>query len=138
VDANAEIILVRTDGAVILQVRDDKPGIANPGLVTTFGGHIEKDEDPKDAALREINEETNLSLAADRLTFFGKYHKTKAIHGEDWDVFYYVATGVSDAGLVVYEGTGFTVLHDAAELVKANISVLLKQSLRDYFKAAAK
>lgn len=49
-DANAEVILVRNDGAIILQVRDDKPGIANPGLIATFGGHIEKDEEPLGAA----------------------------------------------------------------------------------------
>ncbi len=75
-DANAEILLVRKDGSVILQVRDDKPGITNPGLVSTFGGRIESGEEPLEAAVREINEETNLGLKKNQLRFYRKCRKT--------------------------------------------------------------
>src|SRR6266702_2931294 len=109
-DANAEILLVRKDGAVILQVRDDKPGITNPGLVSTFGGRIESGEEPLEAAVREINEETNLGLKKNQLRFYRKCRKTKAAHGEDWDVYYFVASGVSDKNLKVYEGVGYKVV----------------------------
>jgi len=53
-NANAEIILIRTDEALILQHRDDKPGITNPGFITSFGGGVEPGETPAQAALREI------------------------------------------------------------------------------------
>ena len=81
--ANAEILLVREDGSVILQVRDDKQGITNPGYISSFGGHIEPGEEPIEAAVREINEETNLNLTSDDLTFYRRCRKTKEVHGED-------------------------------------------------------
>lgn len=132
-NANAEILLMRDDGAVILQIRDDKPGITNPGLVSSFGGHIEEGEEPIDAAVREINEETNLGLDKEQLQFYRKCRKTKETHGEDWGVYYFVATNISEAGLEVYEGVGYTIIRSAQELAQAKTSVLLKQVLGDYF-----
>jgi len=132
-DANAEILLIRKDGAVILQVRDNKPGITNPGLVSSFGGHIEAGEEPIEAAVREINEETNLGLTEDQLQFYRKCRKTKAVHGEDWDVYYFVATNISAEHLAVYEGAGYTVIADKKALERTKTTVLLKQVLTDYF-----
>jgi 8-oxo-dGTP pyrophosphatase MutT (NUDIX family) len=130
---NAEIILIRADGALLLQRRDDKPGITNPGLITAFGGHIEPGETPLEAAHREINEETNLNLGADDLKFFGKYRKTKAVHGEDWEVYYHLVSNIDDANLRVFEGQGFVVVHDRAEARKLKTSVLMRQVLEDYY-----
>ena len=41
----------------ILQLRDNKPSIETPGMWSLFGGDIEKNEDPQEAMLREIEEE---------------------------------------------------------------------------------
>src|SRR5688572_5813019 len=117
-NANAEILLASSDGAVILQVRDDKPGISNPGLIASFGGHIEDGEEPLDAAVREINEETNLGLTKNQLQPYRTCRKTKALHGEDWDVYYFAASGVSEEGLEVYEGAGYTVIRNKEELAR--------------------
>ncbi len=130
---NAEILLIRDDGSLILQVRDDKPGITNPGLVTSFGGHIEPGEEPLDAAVREINEETNLNLKRSDLTFYKKCRKTKEVHGEDWDVYYFIAHGVSEAGLKVFEGQGYKIVRNLAELQAAKTSILLAETLTKYF-----
>lgn len=129
--ANAEILLVRSDGALILQVRDDKPGITNPGFVSSFGGHIEPGEQPIDAAVREINEETNLNLNSNDLTFYKKARKTKAIHGEDWDVYYFIAKDIDETGLKVYEGQGFVVVRNKQELSRVKATVLLREILQD-------
>jgi 8-oxo-dGTP pyrophosphatase MutT (NUDIX family) len=131
--ANAEILLIRQDGAVILQTRDNKPDITNPGLVSSFGGHIEAGEEPIEAAVREINEETNLGLTQDQLQFYRTCHKTKAVHGEDWDVYYFVAQYISTEHLAVYEGTGYTVIASKEKLKHTKTTVLLKQVLTDYF-----
>lgn len=131
--ANAEILLVRDDGALILQVRDDKPGITNPGLIASFGGHIEEGEQPIDAAMREINEETNLNLSKDQLQYYRKCRKTKEIHGEDWDVYFFVAQHVTEDSLEVFEGSGYTIIHNKEELNTAKTTILLKQVLTDYF-----
>jgi 8-oxo-dGTP pyrophosphatase MutT (NUDIX family) len=132
-NGNAEILLIRKDGSVILQVRDNKPGITNPGLIASFGGHIEDGEEPIDAAVREINEETNLQLHKDQLEFYRKCHKTREIHGEDWDVYYFAAKNISERGLEVFEGAGYTIIRNKAELEKARTTILLREVLIDYF-----
>lgn len=130
----AQIILVRSDGAIIMQHRDDKPHITNPGLVTAFGGNIEPGETPLQAAVREINEETNLTLAPEQLQPFGTYHKTIKEHGEDRIVYFFIARNIDDQNLVVYEGQGFVVVRTVQELRRAKTSPIAHQALEDYFR----
>ncbi|HZU77366.1 MAG TPA: NUDIX domain-containing protein [Dehalococcoidia bacterium] len=54
----AAALLVRQDGAVLLQLRDDKPGIAQPGRWAVPGGAGEAGETPHEIAVRELLEET--------------------------------------------------------------------------------
>lgn len=54
----AGIIVIRTDGAVLLQQRDDNPSVQFPGYWCYPGGLIEGTEKPEDAARRELLEET--------------------------------------------------------------------------------
>jgi 8-oxo-dGTP pyrophosphatase MutT (NUDIX family) len=53
----ATALLVDREGRFLLQHRDDKPGIANPGMWGSFGGRIEPYETPDDGFLRELQEE---------------------------------------------------------------------------------
>ncbi|HXK34624.1 MAG TPA: NUDIX domain-containing protein [Dehalococcoidia bacterium] len=50
-------ILVGPDGRFLLQHRDDKPEIMNPGLWGSFGGEVEPHETPETALVRELREE---------------------------------------------------------------------------------
>jgi 8-oxo-dGTP pyrophosphatase MutT (NUDIX family) len=52
------VVLLREDGAALLQHRDAIPGIADPGLWVFPGGHREDHETPEQAARREFLEET--------------------------------------------------------------------------------
>jgi 8-oxo-dGTP diphosphatase len=52
------VVLLREDGAALLQHRDDIPGIADPGLWAFPGGHREDHETSEQAARREFLEET--------------------------------------------------------------------------------
>jgi 8-oxo-dGTP pyrophosphatase MutT (NUDIX family) len=54
----AGVILLRNDGAALLQLRDDKPTIQDPGIWVVPGGHIEPGETPLEGARREFLEET--------------------------------------------------------------------------------
>ena len=61
-------IITTDDGGVLLQHRDDKPGIWFPGYWGLFGGAIDDNESPLDALARELEEE--LSLDAGRINYF--------------------------------------------------------------------
>ena len=47
---------------VLLQLRDDKPSIRDPGLWVLPGGHVEEGESLKSAARREFQEETSVPI----------------------------------------------------------------------------
>jgi 8-oxo-dGTP pyrophosphatase MutT (NUDIX family) len=54
----AAVILLRHDGAALLQHRDDKPGLPHAGMWVPPGGHAETGESMPDCARRELREET--------------------------------------------------------------------------------
>lgn len=60
--AVAAIILLREDGAALLQHRDEKPQIPHAGLWTPPGGHVEPGEALEACARREFQEETAYRL----------------------------------------------------------------------------
>lgn len=64
-------ILWTDDGRVLLQQRDDKPGLRYAGCWTLFGGSVEEGEDPDAAIFRELAEE--LELTDQPLTLVERY-----------------------------------------------------------------
>lgn len=52
------VILLRGDGAALLQLRDDKEGLRNAGMWVPPGGHAEPGETIETCARREFLEET--------------------------------------------------------------------------------
>lgn len=127
-------LLVRVDGGIILQQRDNNPDIVNPGQISAFGGSIEEGEDPIDAISREISEETNLNVSKDRYIFFKKYQKTELAHGEEKEVYSFIVKGVDDKNLEIYEGKSFVILKDQNRLSKINVTLLLGEMITDYYK----
>jgi 8-oxo-dGTP pyrophosphatase MutT (NUDIX family) len=54
----AGVVLLRDDGAALLQHRDDKPGLPHADMWVPPGGHCTPDESIEDCARREFHEET--------------------------------------------------------------------------------
>lgn len=58
VDRVAAVLLLRRDGAALLQHRDDKPGLRHANMWGPPGGHAESGELMSDCARRELYEES--------------------------------------------------------------------------------
>lgn len=128
----ANVLVLNDEGLFVLQKRDDKPGISNPGKLTAFGGTIEpSDISNLRAAQREINEETNLGVAIEDLSYFKMYRKTQELHNEDSFVFFYILNGASTEGLEVYEGQGFEVINQN-DLNHHPLSLLVRTVITEY------
>lgn len=56
------VIMVSPSGQVLLQQRDDKPGLAFAGCWTLFGGQVEPGETPDEAMRRELMEELEIEV----------------------------------------------------------------------------
>lgn len=57
----ASAILWVNDSRVLLQQRDDRPGLRYAGFWTLFGGQVEAGETPEEAIRRELIEELGLA-----------------------------------------------------------------------------
>lgn len=64
------IIIVDESNRLLLQLRDDKEGIFFPNHWGCFGGAIDAGETPKEAAIRELQEELNITFDAADLGAF--------------------------------------------------------------------
>jgi len=58
-DRVAAVLLLREDGAALMQLRDFKKGLRNAGMWVPPGGHAEAGEDIEICARREFLEETD-------------------------------------------------------------------------------
>ena len=66
-------ILVDTFGRLLLQRRDDIPGIFFPGRIGLFGGHREGNETFLECVVREIYEETSYYVPPERFTLLASH-----------------------------------------------------------------
>lgn len=128
----ASFILYTSDGRVLLQQRDDKPGLAYAGYWTIFGGAVEDGETPETAAHRELREELDLSLP---LAHFETYTcPVRSIPGE-LDVLVHVYTAQLDRpveALTLHEGQGMA-LFDAESAAQLDLAFQKSPVLARYF-----
>jgi len=59
----AAMLLIATDGGLLMHLRDDKPEIPHPGCWAGFGGAVEEGETVEQALRREVREETGLEIS---------------------------------------------------------------------------
>ena len=64
VEAGAAVYALDAAGRILLQLRDDLPGLAGAGLWAPFGGGVEPGETLREAAAREFEEEPGLVVSA--------------------------------------------------------------------------
>lgn len=71
------IAIIYQNDKYLMQLRDNFPHIANPGVWGLFGGHIESGEDPEAGLKRELIEEINYPV--EQLRGFRCYADNKVI-----------------------------------------------------------
>ncbi|MFH0873957.1 MAG: NUDIX domain-containing protein [Candidatus Komeilibacteria bacterium] len=129
----AGVLLVTNDGQLMLQQRDTAAEAENPGTISFFGGAVEPNEQPIEAALREIEEELNLKLQPNDLTFFRQYRKTLEQHGKEVDCYIYLAKNIDPTKASLNEGEKIIYIRSLAETTKLKLSTLAQEVISDYF-----
>jgi 8-oxo-dGTP pyrophosphatase MutT (NUDIX family) len=102
--AAAAVFMLTRDDRLALQLRDDKPDIHHPNMITAFGGAAEPGETPVECALRELAEETGIQARAGDLTRLGAVSKVD-FRGHPTASVFFLLTGVDPDGLVITEGS---------------------------------
>ena len=128
----AGALLLTPEGKVIMQQRDNKPGIMNPGQITTFGGAVEEGETPDRAIIRELKEELSLDYLQPEL--YKVFNKTLAIHGEDREMHIYLVHNVNPGDLSIHEGAGYIEIAKGDGLNNLPLTKLANEILTAYFK----
>jgi len=100
----AAAILIGTCGRLLLQQRDDVPGILYPGRIGLFGGHREDRETFLDCVRREVHEEIGYLLPYDAFEPLVKYTTTHP-NGDGLTGEFFVARGIPVDRLVITEGS---------------------------------
>ena len=127
-DSYKAAIILLTDklGRASIQFRDDFEGVALGGLWGLFGGEIENGKTARQAAVRELFEETDIVVGQDDLTPFVKTLSETSGNGQHY---VYLCSRIVDVPeLSLHEGAGFAYIHhgqlDQFKLVPAAKRVL--------------
>jgi 8-oxo-dGTP pyrophosphatase MutT (NUDIX family) len=104
VEEGAVVLVVDSAGRVLLQQRDDDVPPAGYGRWALPGGHLEPGESPREAALREFEEETAIRLTHVRR--FGTFDR-EGRHGIHRLHIFFSGEEVEEAAIEVREGLAF-------------------------------
>lgn len=123
-------LLVDTNGKLIAQQRDDRPGITNPGMVSLFGGTSHEGESPIETLRREIQEELELEVNSSNLLLQTVKHE----NGTNVACSIYIVTGVDAEKLKLHEGAGFAT-GTPEELLSRPVTGVTQQAIEAFINA---
>jgi UDP-N-acetylmuramate--alanine ligase len=130
----ANVLVIDQVGNIILQKRDDRPGINNPGMITGFGGGAMADETSRQTAARELREETNLSFETTQLAYHKTLFQPLVNDGASRWVTYYLLKDADISALEIYEGQGYAAISPTDDLDAYNLSPLARRAIEAYRK----
>ncbi|MEG3848371.1 NUDIX domain-containing protein [Microcoleus sp. herbarium19] len=115
------IFLMLPNGQIVAQLRDNIPGIATPGMLSTFGGGVDIGESPQQAAVRELNEETCLATDC-KIEFITTFIYQKTTNNREiiQKNHLFLARISHLDQIEIKEGVGFVVLRKDVDFDKVN------------------
>ncbi len=125
----AGVVIWGRSGDLLLQLRDDIPGIVHPGCVSTFGGGGQAGEEPRQGAVREVLEETGLALDPDSLELLDTHYNVFE-GGLKIPVYVFGARDVPETGMVITEGALFRVPPERLRSVEKITDACLRNALK--------
>lgn len=126
----ASAVLIDIRGRLILQQRDNIPGIYLPGRIGLFGGHREDSESFLRCVVREIQEEIGYFVAPDRFRYLASY---AGFVDSDGDTAYgqiFVADNIPSDRLHVTEGSLLIVCRTELATIEHKLSPSASAALR--------
>jgi 8-oxo-dGTP diphosphatase len=121
------MLLIVTDGGLLMHLRDDKPGIPNPGCWSGFGGAVEEGETVDQALHRELLEETGLEIGSATFLTSEMDHE-----GDGREVsLFYVVGHYRPEDIDLREGTGVAV-HSIEDLPGLKMSPFVRRAIRSH------
>jgi 8-oxo-dGTP pyrophosphatase MutT (NUDIX family) len=132
------IFLILPKGQIVAQLRDNIPGIASQGMLSTFGGGVDIGESPKQAAVRELEEETCLKTN-DEMEFITTFMYRKTRNHQEFvqENHLFLARVNNFEQIEIKEGVGFVVLRKDVDFGKVNAgegTQMAWQLLQEYLK----
>jgi len=114
------IFIMLPNGQIVAQLRDNIPGIASQGMLSTFGGGVDIGESPQQAAVRELEEETSLksdyNIAFITTFLYIKNNNPNLIQKNHL----FLAKVSNIEKIEIKEGVGFVVLRKDVDFEKVN------------------
>jgi 8-oxo-dGTP pyrophosphatase MutT (NUDIX family) len=126
------VLLLDCKGRFILQRRDNKLGIANPGKLTTFGGSALDNENSMQCAIREIKEEVNLLLSENDLKLL--LQRIEHFDDKEVDCTIYLCRNIDINILCLREGEAIEYILPNQKMNDLNLSCLCKNVISQYIK----
>jgi 8-oxo-dGTP diphosphatase len=126
----AQALLFDRHGRLLIYLRDDKPEIPFPNHWDLIGGHVEADETPEQALLREVKEEIGVDL--EHWLFFRRYECLAGDVYPNVKYIYYAVLDAVAAELPLYEGQRLISI-DADQRNNYRFANILAAILEDFF-----
>jgi 8-oxo-dGTP diphosphatase len=133
----AAALIIDTRGRLLLQQRDNIPGILFPGKIGLFGGHREGDETFLECAVREVHEEISYFIPPERFEHLATFRGPDPFiaGGTLWRELY-VIRGVPVEPLRITEGILFIAeMRDVPALVP-RLAPSAHAAIRTFLKGA--
>ncbi len=133
------VILATPDWHAVVNLRDNKPGIASPNMLALFGGMLEPGEDALACIIRELREETGLKLNPDEFIPLGTIRRhIDAIPGMFHEHLaighFFLARGIDPANIKLKEGQGIEIITSLQDLERRdNVAPFALGILRQFF-----